>query len=371
LCSEEIGGTDDYGYSGYLRGLRQPSGEYDTESNFPIYQFLSYGFGPQYPVGVLCFSPVSLLGQFSYTLSNAGPGYCIRFCRLATESELLLDDGPVEATYTGNNGSVYPCTKIGNYIWMAKNLMETEYRNSSVSVNYGLLYNWYAATDERNICAEGWSIFPFAFLSDTIPSLEGKNSGYRHHVTGVFTNLNTPGTGEMWWTEDFLSDTGNTLSIVNDVVSNGTANVKTGIQIRPYRNSVGLTEGQHGSYTGNDGKVYETVCVRNQYYVVYGTAEFLEIVLTPICETKYQNGDTIPEVTDNSAWAALTTGALCAYDNDWDNAFAMGDNLIPEIQNNTDWANATEGARCSYDNYTGNSYQRDFVDKISPEGWHV
>jgi len=30
----------------------------------------------------------------------------------------------------------------------------------------------------------------------------------------------------------------------------------------------------------------------------------------------YRNGDPIPKVTDNSAWAALTTGAYCYYNND-------------------------------------------------------
>jgi predicted transcriptional regulator len=31
----------------------------------------------------------------------------------------------------------------------------------------------------------------------------------------------------------------------------------------------------------------------------------------------------IPEVTDNTAWAALTTGALCAYNNNWDNVSSI------------------------------------------------
>ncbi len=32
--------------------------------------------------------------------------------------------------------------------------------------------------------------------------------------------------------------------------------------------------------------------------------------------TTYRNGDTIPKVTDDAEWAALTTGAYCYYDND-------------------------------------------------------
>ena len=32
--------------------------------------------------------------------------------------------------------------------------------------------------------------------------------------------------------------------------------------------------------------------------------------------SQYRNGDIIPEVTDPAAWAALTTGAWCYYNND-------------------------------------------------------
>jgi len=81
-----------------------------------------------------------------------------------------------------------------------------------------------------------------------------------------------------------------------------------GLALRPLKDSTTLTHGQTGIYTGNDGKVYRTICI--------GTQEWLACNLA---ETKYRNLDDIPEVTDNDDWVALTTGALCAYDNDWDN----------------------------------------------------
>jgi uncharacterized protein (TIGR02145 family) len=46
--------------------------------------------------------------------------------------------------------------------------------------------------------------------------------------------------------------------------------------------------------------------------------------LTNLDVTKYRNGDTIPEVTDPTAWAALTTGAWCYYDNDSANGAIYG-----------------------------------------------
>lgn len=68
--------------------------------------------------------------------------------------------------------------------------------------------------------------------------------------------------------------------------------------------------------------------------------------------TTFRNGDPIPEVTDNAAWAALTTPAWCYYDNDPANGqiygklynwYAVNDprGLAPEgwrIPTNNDWA---------------------------------
>ena len=62
------------------------------------------------------------------------------------------------------------------------------------------------------------------------------------------------------------------------------------------------------SYTGNDGKVYRVVTIGTQTWLADNLAE-----------TKFRNGDTISEVTDNATWAALTTGARCVYNNDESN----------------------------------------------------
>jgi uncharacterized protein (TIGR02145 family) len=40
--------------------------------------------------------------------------------------------------------------------------------------------------------------------------------------------------------------------------------------------------------------------------------------------TRYCNGDLIPNITDDMAWSALTTGAYCDYDNQPDNGTTYG-----------------------------------------------
>ena len=83
------------------------------------------------------------------------------------------------------DGNVYQTVKIGNQVWMKENLRVTHYRNgdeipnvlndsswinlttgayctydnddSNISI-YGLLYNWHAVGDTRNIAPEGWHV---------------------------------------------------------------------------------------------------------------------------------------------------------------------------------------------------------------------
>lgn len=90
----------------------------------------------------------------------------------------------------------------------------------------------------------------------------------------------------------------------------------------------------YGTMTGNDGKIYQTVKIGDQWW----TAENLK-------ETQYRNGDAIPNVTACTEWSSLTTGAYCAYDNDESLAETYG--------------------------YLYNGYAVEDDRKIAPAGWHV
>jgi uncharacterized protein (TIGR02145 family) len=76
--------------------------------------------------------------------------------------------------------------------------------------------------------------------------------------------------------------------------------------------------------------------------IVIGTQQWMEKNLDVVT---YRNGDVIPQVTDASAWAALTTGAWCYYNNDVANGAIYG-----KIYN---WyaVNDTRG--------------------LAPKGWHI
>jgi len=88
---------------------------------------------------------------------------------------------------TDIDGNEYKTVKIGDQIWMAENLKVTRYSNGDFIetttpatldisdqnepkfqwayagdegnvADYGRLYTWYAVTDSRNICPEGWHV---------------------------------------------------------------------------------------------------------------------------------------------------------------------------------------------------------------------
>ena len=214
------------------------------------------------------------------------------------------------------------------------------------AIKYGLLYNWYAATDARNIAAEGWEVPTNTKINTLVTFLGGsgvaggklnetgltywdtpntgatnevgfnlKAAGLRVNTTGVFGQLK----GYAWIWTNTTSAIGNAF-ILNAYYNNDNTQLSGGpyahgCSIRLIKTTTSLTHGQTGTYTGNDGKVYRTICI--------GTQEWLA---DNLCETKFRNGDWIPGFDGgvytpfgNAAWAALTTGALCAYNNDWSN----------------------------------------------------
>jgi len=81
-------------------------------------------------------------------------------------------------------------------------------------------------------------------------------------------------------------------------------NAATQYYVRSYAtNSVGTAYGEQFSFT----------TIENQTFVIIGTQVWQKKNLDV---STYRNGDIIPQVTDVSAWAALTTGAWCYLNND-------------------------------------------------------
>ncbi|MFN8351766.1 MAG: fibrobacter succinogenes major paralogous domain-containing protein [Flavobacteriales bacterium] len=102
---------------------------------------------------------------------------------------------------------------------------------------------------------------------------------------------------------------------------------------RTFELFAGLACPESPTVTDIDGNVYHTVQIGGQCW----TAENLRT-------TTYANGDPIPNVTDNTAWTQLTSGAWCNYENN-----AGYDSIYGKLYN---WYAAAN-------------------PNICPEGWHV
>lgn len=109
----------------------------------------------------------------------------------------------------------------------------------------------------------------------------------------------------------------------------------TNVEGTAYGNELSFTtQADDGKIKDIDGNIYTSVTIGSQVWMVEN-----------LKTTKYRNGDPIPQVSDNAAWAALTTGAWCDYDNNASNGAVYG--------------------------HLYNHYAVRDTRNIAPQGWHV
>lgn len=146
----------------------------------------------------------------AYATNDIGTGYGSEFSFTTTS----IITGPV----TDVDGNVYQTVTIGNQSWMLTNLKTTKYRDgSSITTGltddqwaattsgayaiynnsqssddvYGKLYNWYAATDSRNVCPSGfhtptiedWNILAENLGGFSVAGAKMKEVGLTHWLT--------------------------------------------------------------------------------------------------------------------------------------------------------------------------------------------
>jgi uncharacterized protein (TIGR02145 family) len=135
---------------------------------------------------------------------------------------------PAAITVTDVEGSIYSTITIGSQVWMAENLRTGQYRDGSTipnvpdntawsmlttgawsvygnyagnNVTYGKLYNWFAVTDPRGLCPQGWHV-----PSDTewkqlemhlgLSASDANLAGYRGETQSIGGKLKS--TSDLW-----------------------------------------------------------------------------------------------------------------------------------------------------------------------------
>ena len=155
-------------------------------------------------------------GSFTSSLTGLLPNttyyvraYATNSAQTSYGNTLSFTTKPV-AIVTLFDGHEYSSISIGNQVWMTENLQTTHYQNGDPIItgltnndwatttsgaysiynddaanidSYGLLYNWYAVTDNRNICPAGWHVpsnDEWAILADYLIS-----NGYGFGGNGI------------------------------------------------------------------------------------------------------------------------------------------------------------------------------------------
>ena len=209
-------------------------------------------------------------------------------------------------------------------------------------IGYGWLYNWYAVNHASGLAPDGWRVPTqqdwrdmVSYIVDEYVDVNNDNVGGA--LKSTKNEWNSPNTNA---TDMFRfaalpggrRDALGAFGFLNDVVNYWTSTETTspyavargisydgailteqsfidkerGYSVRCIQDkSVGETDGDTGTLTDIDGNTYTWVVIGDHRWM----AENLRT-------TKYKNGSTIPEITDNTSWANDTTGARCAYNND-------------------------------------------------------
>lgn len=237
-------------------------------------------------------------------------------------------------------GLIYPGTK--------ERFMGVIANEGGLKIKYGLIYNaWFDFTSNPP-CVAGSSIPTYAQIlalnshlggssvaggkmketgldywqspntgATNSSGFTGRAGGIRNPSSGSFSGINQR---NYIHTSTVLSGTyvGSCYLSYNNTV-NYTSNWlrKQGSSLRVIKDATGVSDGTLTSYTGVDGKVYSMVAINGLYWLT-----------SNLCETKLRDGTPISEVQIASSWLATTSPAMCAFDNDWSNAFSSGGNTF-------------------------------------------
>jgi uncharacterized protein (TIGR02145 family) len=165
----------------------------------------------------------------AYATNSAGTAYGneVSFTT-SVISEIIFNPDLTYGTVSDADGNIYRTIMIGTQLWMAENLKTTKYSDgtslpevadntawgnlitggyswynndvSTFKVIYGALYNWYAVTDNRNLCPSGWHVpssedwnILASFIGLTNSDRKIKETGITHWIYAYAGGTNESG----------------------------------------------------------------------------------------------------------------------------------------------------------------------------------
>lgn len=175
---------------------------------------------------ILLFLLACLVLVFSNSCGKDDPADPLSGNCTNAKTTAVFSPAVIYGSMTDQDGNTYRTVNIGTQTWMAENLRTTKYRDGSdiplVSVNtewtaltsgghcnyentsncdtiatFGRLYNWYAATDPRNIAPVGWHVptrAEYYTLQQYLASIGQSEGALKETGTSHWKSPNTGGT---------------------------------------------------------------------------------------------------------------------------------------------------------------------------------
>jgi uncharacterized protein (TIGR02145 family) len=273
------------------------------------------------------------------------PSVAITDC---TWSSLIGDVDGNEQITPGDALEIFWSSINGNWITMDNYCCLDANRDETVTPGDALMVFWYSIyggpvegvtghvgepCEINTAPIASFTVDPASGTTDTVFDVDASASTDNEDPTSVLQ--------VRWdWENDGTYDTGwtTTKTASHQYSTAGTKTIKLEV-----KDTGGLTDTETkqvtisppcATVTDIDGNVYCIVTIGSQVWM----AENLKV-------THYRNGDAISNVTDNSEWGDLTTGAYSEYNNDVNNAATYG-----RLYN---WYAVDDGRN------------------IAPAGWHV
>lgn len=244
---------------------------------------------------------------------------------------------------------IAPILGAGRWIRMSSGVSLTalqEYLNLKqdkfVGKGYGYLYNWYAVNTGK-LAPAGWRVPTRTDYENLITTLGGavgltqhlkeagddhwdnntgdNSSGFSAVGSGLrskseelgFYNIRV--SGGLWTNTEYVEGTSWVFLIYWPDAGFGSDWKEIGACVRCMRD----TDPGTATVEDVDGNVYDVIQVAGKWWLKQN-----------LKTTHYNDGELIPNVTDQQAWGALTTGAYCAYDNDLQYALSITKQLSDE-----------------------------------------
>jgi uncharacterized protein (TIGR02145 family) len=272
------------------------------------------------------------------TSTTTTTGYpCPTICALG---DIVIGD----QTWTGCNLDVTnyqngdPIPQIQDPVeWAALTTGAWCYYNNDPSngCTYGKLYNYYAIEDPRGLIPSGYHLPTPTEIVDLYTYLGGASVAGGALKEAGTTNWLTPNTGatnSSGWTGlpgglrfggNYLPDPGGFIQLGNYGLFWTDATIISNQRVYTlYSQSTDLYIGGDNPTTGHSIRlIKDPAPCCSLLDITIGTQIWTGCNLDV---TNYQNGDLIPEVQDPVAWANLTTGAWCYYENDSNNGCTYG-----------------------------------------------